>query len=210
MAEHSVRTTYARPKRSRRLGSLLRVLHEETNAITATAKLLDFSVFQTIQSYHAAARRLNATLPDEIDEFLEEAGELALSVGSFAPVLCHNDLLAANILATEDRLWLIDWEYAGMGHPLFDLASVSANNRLSDSNEVELLMRLQGSVEIQDLERLRALKRLSLLREGLWGAIQTIEGGIAFDYGTYAQTNFQTYRQARGEPTAPTNFDAAS
>ena len=33
------------------------------------------------------------------------------------PVRCHNDLLAANFPEGDGRLWIIDWEYAGMGTP---------------------------------------------------------------------------------------------
>ena len=39
--------------------------------------------------------------------------------------LCHNDLVAGNILETDGQgLVLIDWEYAGIGDPFFDLAVV--------------------------------------------------------------------------------------
>jgi thiamine kinase-like enzyme len=190
-----------------RLGSLLRTLHEGRIPIPVEPR--EFSVFETIQSYLVSARCLKARLPDEINSFLEESEILARDVGPFTPVLCHNDLLAANILAQDDRLWLIDWEYAGIGHPLFDLASVCANNSLSESNEVELLMSYQGSASTRDLERLRFLKRLSILREALWATIQAVEGGLAFDYGKYAEQNFRAFRRARIEPTAPSRRGAA-
>jgi thiamine kinase len=39
--------------------------------------------------------------------------------------LCHNDLLASNIVERSDGdLCVLDWEYAAMGHPFFDLAAV--------------------------------------------------------------------------------------
>jgi thiamine kinase-like enzyme len=43
--------------------------------------------------------------------------------GGYATTLCHNDLHHLNLLDDGDRLWLVDWEYGGRGHPLFDLAS---------------------------------------------------------------------------------------
>lgn len=36
------------------------------------------------------------------------------------PKLTHHDLIPENILETEDRIYLIDWEYAAMGHPEID------------------------------------------------------------------------------------------
>tara|TARA_R110000823_G_scaffold91174_6_gene201163 strand:- start:5844 stop:6773 length:930 start_codon:yes stop_codon:yes gene_type:complete len=41
-----------------------------------------------------------------------------------APVLCHNDLLRANRLYSGGKLYAIDWEYAAMASPLYDLAVV--------------------------------------------------------------------------------------
>ncbi len=37
--------------------------------------------------------------------------------------LCHHDLTEGNLLQRGRQLYLIDFEYAGIGHPLFDLAS---------------------------------------------------------------------------------------
>ena len=45
------------------------------------------------------------------------------------PTLCHNDLVCQNVLEGE-RLMLIDWEYAGIGNPYFDLAVVVRHHRL--------------------------------------------------------------------------------
>jgi len=57
-----------------------------------------------------------------------------------APALCHNDLVAENMLETPDRgLLLIDWEYAGMGDPFFDLAVVVRHHDLSENLAGEFL-----------------------------------------------------------------------
>lgn len=36
-------------------------------------------------------------------------------------VLCHNDLNPKNVLMDDQRLWLIDWEYAGVGDPGYSI-----------------------------------------------------------------------------------------
>jgi thiamine kinase len=42
-------------------------------------------------------------------------------------VLCHHDVHARNMVIDAcGRLWLVDWEYAGLGDPAFDLASFSS------------------------------------------------------------------------------------
>ncbi|MCY0672179.1 phosphotransferase, partial [Klebsiella pneumoniae] len=45
---------------------------------------------------------------------------------------CHNDLLPANLLDDGRDIRIIDWEYASMGDPYFDLAALCANARLDE------------------------------------------------------------------------------
>jgi thiamine kinase len=55
--------------------------------------------------------------------------------------LCHNDLLASNLLTTDEgRLYALDWEYAAMGDPYFDLAVIVEGNEL-DEHQSELLLK---------------------------------------------------------------------
>ena len=120
-----------------RIGGALAALHGTADVLTG--ELIYFSPFQTVRTYVATARRLGAALPDGIDEHLTHNRQLESSVGPFRPTLCHNDLLPANLLAADDRLWIVDWEYAGIGNPLFDLASVVANARLDTAQRDRLL-----------------------------------------------------------------------
>ena len=43
---------------------------------------------------------------------------------------CHNDLLNANFIDDGERIRIVDWEYAGMGDPFFDLGNFSVNHEL--------------------------------------------------------------------------------
>lgn len=45
---------------------------------------------------------------------------------------CHNDLVAGNLLFTASQDYLIDFEYAGMNHPLFDIMSFISENSIDD------------------------------------------------------------------------------
>jgi aminoglycoside phosphotransferase (APT) family kinase protein len=53
--------------------------------------------------------------------------------------LCHNDLLAANRLFSGGKLTAVDWEYAAMGDPLFDLAAVIEGDGLAETEAATLL-----------------------------------------------------------------------
>jgi thiamine kinase-like enzyme len=181
-----------------RLAALLRRLHGSWDELTGA--VLYFCPFQVIRTYARTARRLGAELPDDLDDLIEESRRSSRRIAPFRPVLCHNDLLPANLIDDGDRLWLVDWEYGGVGHPLFDLANVSANAMLAEDQEAALLAayRETESADPRDLAELRSFKAASLLREALWGAIQSVASDIEFDYRRYASENLAAHRSAAG------------
>ena len=82
-----------------------------------------FDLPSVIDDYIATAKRFNVTHPDKLSEALEFSAKIISAMGSCEKVStpCHNDLLPANFLKSRDQLYLLDWEYAGMGHPYVDL-----------------------------------------------------------------------------------------
>jgi thiamine kinase-like enzyme len=83
--------------------------------------------------------------------------------------LCHNDLLAANRLVSGGRLRALDWEYAAMGDPWFDLAVIVEGDAWTDAATNTLLQSwLSRPPREEDVERL-ALQR-TVYRElaALW------------------------------------------
>jgi thiamine kinase-like enzyme len=115
----------------RQVAAMLRQLHELTPP--PGVRVVDFAV---------QARRLEAALPAEaVRPALAACAEEVLSrLGpGHAPVLCHHDVHAQN-LVTEPagRLWLVDWEYAGLGDPVFDLASCASQLELSAASAGQL------------------------------------------------------------------------
>ncbi|MGD8177214.1 phosphotransferase [Marinimicrobium sp. ARAG 43.8] len=65
-----------------------------------------------------AAGALEASLKKQWADFRPALREFDES--DWVPVLTHHDLIPENILENEDRLYLIDWEYAAVGHPDID------------------------------------------------------------------------------------------
>ena len=54
---------------------------------------------------------------------------------SESPVFCHNDLSSHNVGWLGDRLLAIDWEYAAMGSPHYDVASASEGMKHNERQE---------------------------------------------------------------------------
>jgi len=61
-----------------------------------------------------------------------------------ATAFCHNDLAADNILIDGAAARLIDFEYAGRGAPLLDLASLAAMNDFAVAQRTQLLDEYYG------------------------------------------------------------------
>ena len=55
------------------------------------------------------------------------------------PVPSHNDLVLENLLLAADRVWLIDWEFAAMASPYWDLATLCNAADLDYAGSLRLL-----------------------------------------------------------------------
>jgi thiamine kinase-like enzyme len=110
-----------------------------------------------------AARRYARQLNTAEAQAYADTTNLILAELRFQPArecLCHNDLVAGNIVesGSEDgsRLMLIDWEYAGLGDPWFDLALVIEHHQLNDETQAGFVQAYLGR-EIRDTEMHRLL-----------------------------------------------------
>ncbi len=86
--------------------------------------------------------------------------------------LCHNDVHHLNLMSDGSRLWLLDWEYAGVGDPLFDLASVCCYHDYSPAQRAQLLQAYCGDVDDAELQRLQRMCWLFDYIRELWLAVR--------------------------------------
>lgn len=84
---------------------------------------------------------------------------------------CHNDVVAANIVATP-HLRLIDWEYACDNDPYFDLATLAGYHDLSDEQAKTLLGAYTGKIDPESWQRLQLQRRLYDAIQWLWLAVR--------------------------------------
>ncbi len=153
-----------------------------------------FWVFHTLRDYAATLAEQNS--PHVTADLLQDAAELEKEVGAIDLVFGHNDLLPANFLHDGNRMWLVDWEYAGFNSPLFDLGAL-ANAGLTQAQETRMLKTYFGKAPTADLwHRYRAMKAASALREAMWSMVQEVCSSLPVDYATYTAANLATYRAA--------------
>jgi thiamine kinase-like enzyme len=154
-----------------------------------------FSAFAVIRDYQRLARERGVPLPAELEGIDAELESIERRVGSPARSCpCHNDLLPANLIDDGLRIRIIDWEYAGMGDRFFDLGNFAENNRLTPDEETDLLRLYFGEVRADDVSRLRTMRRVSALREAMWGFAQAGISQLDFDFLGYADEHLHRFQ----------------
>ena len=81
--------------------------------------------------------------------------------------LCHHDLVAANVLDTDRGPIFIDWEYAALGDPFFDLATLAEEHNFGRLDRERLLLSY-GEPWPEAHERLRLARIMHRLLSVLW------------------------------------------
>lgn len=156
-----------------------------------------FCVFGAIRDYARTLAACGGRAYPALPRWLEAADRLEAAAKGAAPVLAHNDLLAANIIDDGDRLWLVDWEYGGFNSPLFDLANLASNNELAPEQETWLLERYFGAPATGGLARgYGAMTCASLLREAMWSLVSELHFTLDFDYAAYADLYLERFERA--------------
>jgi thiamine kinase-like enzyme len=185
-----------RPDNLERILPLVRRAHVEIPEYFRGPALV-FWVFQVARDYAATLRDGNSRMISELPRLLEIAGKLEAAVGAVDLVFGHNDLLAANFIDDGERLWLVDWDYAGFNSPLFDLGGLASNNQLGSEQEDWLLEKYFEAPVSDDLRRrYAAMKCASLLRESMWSMVSEIHSSLDFDYVAYTTENLQRFERA--------------
>lgn len=181
-----------------RIVELVRRTHAEMTR-RVRGPLAAFWVFHFLRDYAGQLRDAASPYAPQCDGFLAAADELEAAVQPVRLVFAHNDLLAANLIDDGRRLWLLDWEFGGLGDPLFDLANLASNNGLSEAAEAAMVSAYVGGEPDGALfRRYAALRAASLLREAMWSMVSALHSTIDFDYAAYAEENLARYRQALG------------
>ncbi len=159
--------------------------------------VLMFWVFHAIRDYVATLREDASPRVPLLNDLLARAEALEQAVGAIDLVFGHNDLLAGNFIDDGERIWLVDWDYAGFNSPLFDLANLAANNDYPPEMERELLGLYFGGPPDQGLlRRYAAIKCASALRETMWSMVSEAHSKIDFDYVAYTDENLARFERA--------------
>src|SRR2546423_2467244 len=129
-----------------------------------------FVPFRIVEAYRALAISHGVPIPAAWDNAHEAARRIERAFLETPTELkpCHNDLLNANFIDDGQRIRLVDWEYAGMGDPFFDLGNFSVNHDLTPDEDAWLIEAYDGELSAPRLARLTLMRVVSDFREAMW------------------------------------------
>ena len=185
-----------RPETLRRVADSLRRIHDGP-AIPGL-----FVPFRIVEAYRALALARGVPIPAEYELARSRTRriELAFLTNPVEPRPCHNDLLNANFIDDGSRIRIVDWEYAGMGDPFFDLGNFSINHELTADEDAELLAAYDGEVRPARLARLTLMRTVSDFREAMWGVLQQGISSLDVDFVAYAGEHFDRLLAGSSDP----------
>lgn len=157
-----------RPEIMRRAVETLRPVHR-LPAIAA-----EFSPFRDIHRRLRAAGTLQIPLPGDTADLVRQAENIERQFWrqpSSDTGLCHTDPFAGNFIATDEAVWLIDWEFAGMGDVYYDLACVGVV--FPPEERAAILEMYFGRVTPEAPAKLAAMHYVMQLWNWTWALLQT-------------------------------------
>jgi len=182
-----------------RIVELLRRFHREVPRHFDGVPVM-FWVFQVLRHYRNLLERGNSPYASRLAELTQITDDLEAAVGAVQIVFGHNDLLAANFIDDGEKIWLIDFDYAGFNSPLFDLANLASNNELGESQELAMLEQYFDTRPGAALmASYRAMKCASLLRETMWSMVSELYSRVDMDFADYTRKNLERFESVHAD-----------
>ncbi|HEY4633920.1 MAG TPA: phosphotransferase [Candidatus Limnocylindrales bacterium] len=196
------------PETLRRVADSLRRIHDGP-AIPGI-----FVPLRIVEAYRALALARGVRIPVEYElaAAIGRCIELACLEAPLEPRPCHNDLLNANFIDDGARIRIVDWEYAGMGDPFFDLGNFSINHGLTTDEDMVLLAAYDSvdSPAPARLARLTLMRVVSDFREAMWGVLQQGISTLDVDFVAYATDHFDRLLANASSPAFERAFREAT
>ena len=144
-----------------------------------------FDPFERIDRHLAVLATLDAAPPAELLAVQRDVEALHALVTTGEARSCHVDTYCENFLDDGQHTMLLDWEYAGTGDPVWDLADLSRENGLGAEADSQLLSAYADGEPAPSLQaRFEAYKPLCDLLWASWCKIQVDVGNDTSNWAT--------------------------
>ncbi len=203
MSPDLFRSRNSTPKRA---GEIFRKLH-----VSGAVFPFRFELFAMIDGYLDILGTKDVARPEGYDDVVRESASIRAALqrapAPLAP--CHCDPLCENFLDTGSRMWIVDWEYAGMNDPMWDLGDLSVEGSFLQSQDDEMLRAyFNGEATPADRGRMVIYKAMCDLLWTLWGLIQHANNNPADDFAAYANNRFLRCKSLMASRDFPRHLSA--
>lgn len=115
---------------------------------------------------------------------------------------CHMDTLIYNFMWNEDiqDMKMIDFEYAAMSDPMFDLAVFSVDEFMSEEQDRAMIERYYGYLDEVKFARMKLFKIVSDIKWGYWACVQAMNSTLGFDFIRYHGWKMSRLRSHWSDP----------
>jgi len=152
-----------------------------------------FDMFERQAGYLRVLRDNGFRLPADYLRYADKFGDIqkALAATDRTTVPCNNDLLAGNFVDDGNKLWLIDYEYAGNNDPCFELGNIWSECGLCSDQLAELVSAYFGKPLRHKIARARLQGAVAKYGWTLWGCIQSASSPIDYDFWGWGMERFE-------------------
>ena len=161
--------------------NLLRTLHNSKEKMDN-----DFNIYEKIEKYESLYKKAYGLFNEDYYQVKDKVYYLKNIMNELDVLYtpCHNDTIAENFIkSSENKMYLIDWEYAGMNDPMWDIAAHSLeNNFTEDEEELFLKIYFEGKVEEKYKKRILINK---IYQDFLWSIWANVKEAKGDDFGNY-------------------------
>jgi thiamine kinase-like enzyme len=158
----------ADPDRLRRIARACRQLHGAERFDG------DFDMFEIQRRYRSVVAERGIAIPAGYDDLMDKF-----------------DAAAANFIENGEKIWLIDYEYAGNNDACFELGNIWGECQLPDEALATLVAEYYGRPLRNKIARAMLLGLAGKYGWTLWGAIQAAVSPIDFDFWSWAMERFE-------------------
>lgn len=190
----------------RRAGRVFRQLHDSKEPFQGR-----FDLFEQVDNYLEVVRKLGVALPEGYAQVQAEAEQVrdALARHSLPSTPCHCDPMVENCLDTGDRMYIIDFEYAGNNDPMWDLGDLAVEGAFDGRQEQALLSAyFDAEPHPFDHGRMVLYKAMCDLLWTLWGVVQHANDNPAEDFWAYAVGRLERCRTLMASDAFPRHLAA--
>ncbi|MGI9317243.1 MAG: phosphotransferase [bacterium] len=191
-----------------RTGQAFRALHD-----CGQNFLGQFELFEQVDQYLSVLKNLGAELPEGYTEVQRDAEHVraALSKHDLPNKPCHCDPMVENCIDNGEKVFIIDFEYAGNNDPMWDLGDISVEGDFSAEQDHIFMHAYFGQEPANfDTGRMVMYKAMCDLLWTLWGVVQHANNNPVDDFWAYAVGRLDRCRRLMSSDDFPRHLAAVN